>query len=230
MYLQQFIDIDREMLLFFNGSHSDVTDMLALVLTNAYTWIPLYVSMFWLVLKNNAKWSQILLVVGASALCVLLASVLSASIVKPAIARLRPSFEPSLWGEVQLVRGYTANGYSFFSSHAANTLSIAVFLSLVVRSQVFTRFMLLWSLVNCWTRLYLGVHYPSDILVGMCAGAVIGLVIYGIYIKLYMIVTDKLHYISSQYTRTGYAFSDIDVVLTVMALTFVYALIRAVVS
>lgn len=204
-------------------------DSLALTLTNGFTWIPLYLAFFYLVIKNNEKWGQIFLIIGASALCLLLADGLSEGIMKPYVARLRPSFDPSLFDSVQLVKGYTANGYSFFSAHAANTFSLALFFSLLVRNRVFSTFLILWSLVNCWTRLYLGVHFPIDILVGLVWGAVVGLLVYILFMKAYVRITPKLHYISTQYTKTGYSLTDIDIVLNILVLTCIYAIVKAVV-
>ncbi|MBQ6682316.1 MAG: phosphatase PAP2 family protein [Prevotella sp.] len=230
MDIQGLLEIDRQLLLAFNGSGSLFIDSLVLVLTNAYTWIAFCLALAYLVIKNNGKWSQIMLVVAASGLCILLSSLVAEGVVKPYVARLRPSLDPSVCNMLHLAKGYTASGYSFFSAHAANTFSIAVFFSLLVRSRVFTIFIMAWSLLNAWTRLYLGVHYPSDVIVGLAYGAFVGIMVYLIFMKLYMIVTDKLHFISSQYTRTGYGFSDIDIVHNVLLLTIVYAVIHAAVS
>lgn len=230
MDIQGLLEIDRQLLLAFNGSGSLFIDSLVLVLTNAYTWIAFYLALTYLVIKNNGKWSQIMLVVAASGLCILFSSLVAEGVVKPYVARLRPSLDPSVCNMLHLAKGYTASGYSFFSAHAANTFSIAVFFSLLVRSRVFTIFIMAWSLLNAWTRLYLGVHYPSDVIVGLAYGAFVGILVYLIFLKLYMIVTDKLHFISSQYTRTGYGFSDIDIVHNVLLLTIVYAVIHAAVS
>lgn len=85
-----------------------------------------------------------------------------------------------------------------------------------------------WSLVSGWTRLYLGVHYPSDVLVGFIVGGVIGLIIYKLYIRLYYRVSPQLNYISTQYTSTGYDYSDIDIVMTVFAFTLIYVVFEAI--
>lgn len=87
--------------------------------------------------------------------------------------------------------------------------------------------MIIWSLVNCWTRLYLGVHYPSDILVGLLWGGFVGALVYYIYIKSYLRVHQEFNYISSKYTSTGYNQVDIDIVILILVLTLLYAIIRA---
>lgn len=202
-------------------------DQLALTLTSGYTWIPLYVFLLVLVVKNNEKPSQIGLVIGAALLCILLAEGLSAGIVKPLVHRPRPVMEPSLYGIVRVVNDYFPGGYSFFSSHAANTSSLAVFFSLLVKNRAFTGYMVTWSLINCWTRLYLGAHFPLDILVGLLWGTIAGVVAYIVFLYGYTRVSPKLHYISAQYTKSGYSLMDIDLTLTVMVLICIYAVIRA---
>ena len=118
MDLQQLIELDQQLLLLFHGSGSVFIDQLALALTAGITWIPLYVMLFVLVLKNNEKQSQIVLIVLSALLCVGIAYGISGGLVKPYVHRLRPVMEPSLTGLVAPVDGYVPSGYSFFSSHA----------------------------------------------------------------------------------------------------------------
>ena len=227
MDLQQLIELDQQLLLLFHGSGSVFIDQLALALTAGITWLPLYVMLFVLVLKNNEKPSQIVLIVLSALLCVGIAYGISGGLVKPYVHRLRPVMEPSLTGLVAPVDGYVPSGYSFFSSHAANTFSLTVFFALLVRHRAFTVAMILWSLVNCWTRLYLGAHYPFDILTGLVCGALVGIGVYLLYFRIYSRITPKLHYISTQYTKTGYSLIDIDLVLTMLVLTGIYCAVWA---
>ena len=118
---------------------------------------------------------QIALVVGGALLCIFLADGLVDGIIKPLTERCRPSSDPMFKYTVQVVDNMRLKSFSFCSAHAANTLSIAIFFSLLIRSKLVTWTLLLWSLVNCWTRLYLGVHYPVDILCGLAIGAVVEL-------------------------------------------------------
>ncbi len=219
--LEQIVQTDQTILLWFNGGGSLFTDNLALLLTQGVAWIPLYLALFYLVVKNNQTMMQIVMVVGCAALCVALASGVDNMLVKPLVARPRPSLDPTFMYAVDVVRKYRESGFSFFSAHAANTMSVAVFFSLLVRSRMLTLSLLFWSLFNCWTRLYLGVHYPSDILAGMLWGALAGGVSYLVYVKCYYKFNPKINFISSHYTSTGYAAADIDVVM--LALTVIFA-------
>ena len=128
---------------------------------------------------------------------------------------------------VQVVDNMRLKSFSFCSAHAANTLSLAIFFSLLIRSKLVTWTLLLWSLVNCWTRLYLGVHYPVDILCGPAIGAVVGVVVYLIYIRMYYRISPKIKYISNQYTSTGYDYDDVDKIMTVVIFTLIMVVLYA---
>ena len=166
MIAQSLYDFDRELLLLLNGSDSAVMDNFMFVLTSGTTWIPLYAVLMYIVVKNNETMSQILLVVGCSALCVFLADGVADFIAKPYFQRWRPSNDPMLKYTIAIVEGVRGSDYGFFSAHAANTFSLALFFSLLVRSRLMTTLMVGWSLLNCYTRMYLGLHYPGDILCG----------------------------------------------------------------
>ncbi len=228
--IQSFIKIDKVLLSFFNGSNSVFIDSLALTLTNGYTWIPFYLGFAYLIIKNNEKAGQIFLTIAAAVVCVLITDGLSDGLVKPFVGRLRPSLDSSMAGIVRLVHGYTGTGYSFFSAHAANLSGLAVFFSLLIRRKTITITLITWTLVGCWTRLYLGVHYPSDILVGLLVGCLTGVIVYVCYLRLYYRISQRFHFISSQYTSTGYSLSDLDVFMTIVVLVSGYVLLRSIVS
>ena len=220
-------NIDFQVLQWFNGSNNVILDQLALVLTSGFTWIPLYVVLFIVVMRNNETMMQIGLVVGGALLCILFADGFADGIIKPLAERWRPSNDPLVKYSVQVVDNLRMKDYGFCSAHAANTMSIAVFFSLLVRSRMLTITMIVWSLVNCWTRLYLGVHYPLDIATGLLLGSVVGFLVYLLYHRMYRRISPEIKYISNQYTSTGYDHDDIDKVMTVLMLVLVYVVIRA---
>lgn len=222
-------DMDMQVLSLFNGSDNIMLDQMVQILTSGLTWIPLYVMLFFVVMRNNETMGQIALVVGSAIFCVLFADGLVDGIIKQLAERWRPSNDPTFKYMVQVVDDIRLKGYSFCSAHAANTMSLAVFFSLLIRSKMLTITLVTWSLINCWTRLYLGVHYPSDILCGMMIGIIVGILVYLLYYKIYLRISPKINYISNQYTSTGYDHDDIDKVMVILMFTLIYVVTRGVI-
>ena len=227
---QALIDFDKQLLLWINGSQSLFIDQLASTLTHALTWVPLYLSLFYLVLKNNDRVQKILLVLAAAGLCVLIAGMVDDTIVKPTVARWRPTHDPQIGLLVDVVDGYRGGNYGFFSAHASNTFSITIFFWWLVRSRLLTTSMVLWSLTNCWTRMYLGVHYPGDILVGLLWGAVTGSLVYWIYKRVTRRYETGMSFTSTHYTRTGFMREDINIPVSILVFTLLYALTKATIA
>lgn len=225
--MQTFTEIDHSLLQLFNGGSSLFLDNLAVTLTNGLTWIPLYLVLFYIVVKNNETMKQIMLVVACVCICMILADGVTDYIVKPAVGRLRPLNDELVRCSLHIVDGQYDNSFSFFSAHAANTCCVAMFFSLLIRNRQLGMALFGWSAVNCWTRLYLGFHYPSDVLVGLLWGAAVGFVVYMAYLKLYLKLYPNYNYVSSQYTSTGYNHADVDVVLVVLLATVLCAVMRA---
>ena len=230
MDFSSLLEYDKTLLLAFNNNHNMFLDHVVLVFTSGYTWRPLYVSLFYLIVKNNEKWGRILLIMGSLALCMLISNAGNGGFVKPYIARLRPSSDPLLAHTLFLVNGYAPSGFSFFSAHACNAFSVAVFFMYLVRSRLLSIFLLVWAFIVVWTRLYLGVHYPSDIFVGMVAGTLNASLCYLIYKRIERRVAPVSTYRTKQFTRTGYEVKDIDVVLCTIVFTCIYCIIRGVIE
>lgn len=210
MLLTVWTDIDRYILGLLNGSNSIFLDGVVTTLTSGFSWIPLYVALFYIVIKNNDTMEQIGLTVGCALLCVLLADGLADGIVKPLVARLRPLNDPFIRHTIDVVAGTSDRQFSFFSAHAANTFSLAVFFSLLFKRKSVTLLMVFWSLLNCWTRLYLGMHYPSDIVVGLLWGGIVG---------------SGVWFAFRQRLKNGCERRDADLLVTVVSLTLFLAVV-----
>ena len=228
MDMDTIIQMDKQLLLAINGSDSLFVDYLAKTLTTAATWIPLYVSLFYVVVKNNDNFRRIICILACAGLCVLFAGTVDDLLVKPLVARLRPTHDFQIGMLVDTVDGYRGGKYGFFSAHAANTFSIAVFFSLLMRSRIVTLLLVGWSLTNYWTRLYLGVHYALDILCGLLWGGSVGTGIYFLYRYVdRRLLHSENDYVSSKYTSSGYRYSDIYIVALVLSLTLIYCILRS---
>ena len=225
--IQTFLANDRFVLSWFNGSNSVFLDGWMSALTSGFTWVALYASLFYLVVKNNETMRQIALVVGCALACVAFADIMADVIVKPLVERWRPSNDPIFKYDVAVVDGYRGSSYGFFSAHAANTFSLALFLCLLVKSRVLSVALVLWSLINCYTRMYLGLHYPSDIVCGLLWGSVCAIGVYFFYLRVSRKMFGEDNYVSTQYTSTGYRLCDVDIVVMVLVATVLFTLFRA---
>lgn len=226
--MEYVISLDQQLLTWFNAGGSPFLDHLVGVLTAGALWIPLYLALFYLVLKNNEAMSQIMTTILFSLLAVLLAGGVDDLLIKPLVGRLRPCDAPAMFGIVRPVADISARGYSFFSAHAANTMAVAVFFSWLIRSRLLSVFLVSWSLLNGWTRLYLGVHYPSDVMCGWLWGAMAGSLCYLLFRKVFFKFSPQLHYISTQYTSTGYNRTDVDAVAAVLTILLLVSTLYAV--
>lgn len=225
MDLQTIVEMDRQVLGVFNGAHNMFLDTLMVTLTSGVTWVPLYIALLYIVVKNKETMTQVALMVVCCALCLMVTELVTEGYVKPLVARPRPGSDPEWMNMVHVVNGRRGSDYSFFSAHAANTSGIAVFFAWAVRNKVFTWLMVGWSLVNCYTRLYLAMHYPFDILVGLAFGTIVGSLVYLIYWLADKQGGSGQRYVSSQYTSTGYAVADVDVVAFTLAAVGLFSVV-----
>ena len=227
--MEEIIQIDKQLLLWFNGSDSLFLDSLIMTLTDAKTWIPLYLSLLYVVVKSNTSLRDVLLVIAGAGLCVLLAGTIDDTIVKPLVARWRPGRDPEIGLLVDTVNGYRGGKYGFFSAHACNTFSLAIFLSLLMRQRLLTIALVSWSLVNCYTRLYLGVHFPGDITVGLIWGGIVGYSVYRLYCYTLRRIALRRNPRATivAYLPAYYPPRLCDIPIAVLTLTLLFALTKA---
>lgn len=175
-------DLDIELFLFLNSKHNDFFDVVMYWVSNKLFWIPLYLFFFFLAYKQVSK--KIWLVVLAAALLILLSDQISVHAFKNVFLRLRPCHNLLIQAKVHLLNGYCGGTYGFVSSHAANTFALALFLSLFFRGRIkyFGIFIFIWAALVAYSRIYCGVHYPADVVVGAIIGMGIGIAVFKIYI------------------------------------------------
>ncbi len=185
--MYDILQVDKSLTLLFNGSECVWLDNFAFYATKTVVWIPLMAALLYVVFKSYG-WKGTLFVIFGVALCILIADQVASGICKPYFQRLRPTHNPELMPFIDIVNGYRGGKYGFFSSHASNTFATAAFFTLLLKKRSTSIALVLWALLNCWTRVYLGVHYVSDLLVGAIFGILTGYVIWW----LFMACADKL--------------------------------------
>jgi undecaprenyl-diphosphatase len=185
--LEQLLHMDTEVLLAINGWHAPWADTVMWLISAKTTWIPLYLLLIGLLVwryrkpaPTSVKWLHkvpvCVVMIVAIVAAVGLADFIASGILKQWVARPRPSRVPELEGVLHLVNGYKSGRYGFVSSHAANTMAVALLFSLIWRNRIATIGLMLWVAANSYSRMYLGVHYPLDILGGLMVGTVVAIV------------------------------------------------------
>ncbi len=186
MDIQQYIAADKELLLNLNGSQSLFWDGFMWVATSTIVWVPVAAMLLYIIIKNN-KIQEALLTIVMIALVITLADQIASGLCKPFFARFRPTQDPNIMYMVDIVNGYRGGRFGFISSHAANTFAISVFLSLLIKRKSLTFMLLFWAVLNSYSRIYLGVHYPGDILCGYVWGILMAMLM----LRLYAYLRDK---------------------------------------
>jgi undecaprenyl-diphosphatase len=179
--------LDWIILLLVNGSHTPFWDAFNQFITDKYNWIPLYISLF-IVFLAKLGWKKGLMLIAGVVVCYFLTEMISAKILKPWFARPRPCH--TLTGiELWLPNG-CGGAYGFVSTHAANTMGLAIFCIQIFTKRIkgwittlFVIILLLYAFLNGFSRIYLGVHYPSDVVCGAFLGIIIALTTYWVWSK-----------------------------------------------
>lgn len=172
--------MDQAITLFFNGSHSLYLNAFAWSATHIQVWIPFLLVIVYVLFKEH-DFAHFFFIIGAAIFCVVISDQVASSIFKPLIARWRPTHNPQIMHLTDVVAGYRGGYFGFFSSHAANTFSIATFLSLIFRNRNVSISLFSWAILNCWTRIYLGVHYFGDLLTGAIWGSCVAYLAFRVY-------------------------------------------------
>jgi len=169
--------LDKDIFLFLNGLHNNSFDFIMFWASNKFIWIPLYaLILFWMIrFYRNKSWILIL----AAAVLVLLTDQTSVHLFKNVFMRLRPCHDPEIADLVHLVNNKCGGQYGFISSHATNVFGVAVFAVVLLgkKFKYFTLLILLWATFVSYSRIYLGVHYPGDVIVGAVWGTLLGYII-----------------------------------------------------
>ena len=193
--LEKELQLERDVFFFLNGSNSVLLDNFFYIFTNRWTWLIFYICFLWVfVYKKN--WREIICVLGAIVLLILFTDQVSSGFFKPFFHRFRPTHHPDFMDYVKIVFNYRGGNYGFISSHAANAFGFATFCALIFRNKPFTFTIFLYAFLNAYSRIYIGVHFISDVIAGAFVGMLIAWIIYLLYnlirLKWFIIERDKL--------------------------------------
>jgi undecaprenyl-diphosphatase len=180
---------DTQLFLFLNGLHEPFLDRVMLFVSGRIQWLPLYLVMVGLLIYRF-RWRTVWILLGAAVL-ITMSDQASVHLFKETIQRLRPCHRPDIAGLVHLVNDYCGGLYGFVSSHASNAFAIAMFTSLFIRNRYYWIGIMVWASLVGYSRIYLGVHFPGDIMGGALLGSLLA---YGLYRIMGSIKTLKLNH------------------------------------
>jgi undecaprenyl-diphosphatase len=171
--LERELQWEKELFFFLNGSESVFWDNFFWIYSCKWTWIPFYL-FFLFVFCYKQDWKTIVRILLSITLVIVLCDQVASGICKPFFHRFRPTHHPDFQDQVDIVMGYRGGRYGFISSHAANAFGLAAFTALLFRNRLFTGMILLFALLNAYSRIYLGLHFISDVVAGALAGVLLG--------------------------------------------------------
>lgn len=186
--MEELKQIDQSLLLFLNSFHNGFWDKAVTLFTSIEIWIPFYMLIIYVIIKTYKKNSIYILI------AIVLAIVVSdqfSGLIKNTVQRWRPTQDPVLGSLVHNV--YNRGGaYGFFSAHAANSFTMAIITVRLFKNNIYTILIFTWAVLVSYTRIYIGLHYPGDILTGWIWGILSGLAFYQL-----MVFVQKRYFSSS---------------------------------
>lgn len=174
--------IDIEVFKVLNGMHNAFFDEFMWLVSGKFAWLLMCATLLYISFKKN--WKSGVAIVVMVALTIALSDQIASTVIKHSVERLRPTRTEALIPIVHTVNGYIGGMYGFVSSHAANSFGAAMLLTLIFKDKAFGISIFCWAALLSYSRIYLGVHFPGDILGGATVGLVIGFLVYQTYLRM----------------------------------------------
>ena len=188
--LDWLVELDKRCFLFLNSKHSPAWDDIMWWISGNKIWIPLYIVLLAVIIYKELPYRFIFTILFI-AVTVALCDKISVFI-KNWVERPRPTHDSGIADLVHIVNNYKGGAYGFVSSHAANVFGVATFLSLQFKHYKWEIFLYVWAIAVSYSRIYLGVHYPLDIIFGALLGVLIGIQLYVLKVRTAVFVERKL--------------------------------------
>jgi len=174
--IDKLLQLDTDLFLFLNSLHSDFFDQIMWFISGKIQWLPLYALLIFFIIRKFKIKSIIIL--ASLILAIVFSDQISVHLFKDVFQRLRPCHNPQIAYLVHIVNNHCGGQYGFVSSHAANTFALATFISYLFKNKYVSYSILIWATIVSYSRIYLGVHYPGDVICGALLGTILGISFY----------------------------------------------------
>ncbi|MFK7782362.1 phosphatase PAP2 family protein [Psychroserpens sp.] len=180
--LEELVKLDTELFIYLNGLGTQTWDAFWMFYTTKFNWIPFYAFLLFLFYKRLSL-KMFLFTLLVIVLMITFTDQITNLFKKVLVMRLRPCYNTEINDIIRLVKSSCGGKYGYFSGHASNSMSVAIFTSLMLRSKYkyLPYIMVVWAIIMGYSRIYVGVHYPLDVLSGMLFGILSGFIFYKLF-------------------------------------------------
>ena len=227
--LERILEYERALFLKLNGAHSMFGDQFMWLFSGFSIWIPVVLCFFVILFyANRERWKETLLIVIAIAIIITLTDRFTSGLCKPFFARFRPTHHPDFMNDVLTVFNYQGGRYGFISGHADNGFGFTTLTSLIFRNRYYTLTLMVWATVNAYSRIYLGVHFISDIIPGMIAGIFFGWAVFQLFVYVHKKIVTETN-ANTQLPESRYPNKGIPLFLIILIITVVLLVIISII-